>query len=559
MYQYPWEPGHQQPQHTRSMPHLYTWPALTACVFLYLAAWVLVGVSGGETGNTGTQNASLSASLTSIGVLSLLVLHAIIMCVDRQNFFTFNGKIVWRSLGGWSRIGLVLAYGACWIMPPLYLCVSIKYRWEVQRGAPSFNAQSNAQRDVGQPAQDHMLGASLVPPRSNPPEALAAQEEDTRPLLPGVLPCTRVFISYCQKDKEHAQRLKTHFAYYEQKGTVEIWDDTKIAPGALWQEEMKKAIARTRVVLLLVSADYLASQFITENELPPLLHAASTEGATIIPVIVSACAFADSELACFQTVNSPEKPLSGLRWDERENIWATVARMVSSATGQHRPLARSNAQPPLIERKKGFERETARAQQLVFERPAGWEYLLTAELLYSRLVPIRKQLSEIAQGLVYQESRPMRGDIFFQWAQQQYAVCSSLVACAATVLHRDIPASWGAPGTVGDPVAVKRAVEKVVGTCHDMLKQKTQIHSVLVPKQLAPLQRIMESWSVVFIDEIGGMPAQLAAPFAQPPAPGSAFPLRLTVGEPEGLSAFRREVQRIQARVKRHGQSILFS
>jgi hypothetical protein len=66
----------------------------------------------------------------------------------------------------------------------------------------------------------------------------------------------------------------------------------------------------TKVAILLVSADFLASKFIAENELPPLLAAAQMEGAVILPVILSACPYEDTELAKFQAVNSLSKPLS---------------------------------------------------------------------------------------------------------------------------------------------------------------------------------------------------------------------------------------------------------
>ena len=66
--------------------------------------------------------------------------------------------------------------------------------------------------------------------------------------------------------------------------------------------------------VLLVSADFLASDFIADNELPPLLVAAENEGVIILPVIVSPCLFTNvPALARFQAVNLPSKPLSALK------------------------------------------------------------------------------------------------------------------------------------------------------------------------------------------------------------------------------------------------------
>lgn len=140
---------------------------------------------------------------------------------------------------------------------------------------------------------------------------------------------TDVFISYSHEDAKYLKRLKTHLAFYERSGLLSVWDDTKIAPGSPWLVEIKEAIKKTRMAILLVSADFLASKFIAETELPPLLAAARTEGAIIIPVILSPCAFKDTALSQFQGVNSPSKPLSGMSRNDKEKTWAEIAARVN--------------------------------------------------------------------------------------------------------------------------------------------------------------------------------------------------------------------------------------
>jgi hypothetical protein len=73
-----------------------------------------------------------------------------------------------------------------------------------------------------------------------------------------------------------------------------------------------EALEVTKVAVLLVSVDFLASKFIAEEELPPLLKAADKGEVKILPVILMPSGFENSPLAKFQAINSPKKPLTAL-------------------------------------------------------------------------------------------------------------------------------------------------------------------------------------------------------------------------------------------------------
>ena len=77
--------------------------------------------------------------------------------------------------------------------------------------------------------------------------------------------------------------------------------------------EIAEAMERASAAILLVSADFLASDFIVTNELPPLLKKARSEGTQILPLILSNCRFErDPELSAFQAVNDLGRPLASL-------------------------------------------------------------------------------------------------------------------------------------------------------------------------------------------------------------------------------------------------------
>lgn len=136
----------------------------------------------------------------------------------------------------------------------------------------------------------------------------------------------RIFISYCHHDREYLDRLLIHLKPLEKEGLIDLWTDRKLRPGDRWKKEIEMALHRANVAVLLVSADFLASDFIIDNELPPLLRNAEDKGTRIIPLILKPCRFSrDANLRQFHAINDPIKPLIRLTEGEREMFYDSVA------------------------------------------------------------------------------------------------------------------------------------------------------------------------------------------------------------------------------------------
>lgn len=139
----------------------------------------------------------------------------------------------------------------------------------------------------------------------------------------------RVFISYSHLDQDYLNRLLVHLKPLEKEGLIELWTDKKLRPGDRWKKEIEVVLDRANVAVLLVSADFLASDFITDNELPPLLRNAENKGTRIIPLILKPCRFArDVNLRHFHAINDPDKALINLPAGEREMLYDSVAAEV---------------------------------------------------------------------------------------------------------------------------------------------------------------------------------------------------------------------------------------
>lgn len=147
----------------------------------------------------------------------------------------------------------------------------------------------------------------------------------------------RVFVSYSHADSAWLDRLKVHLKPLQRDYAIDIWDDTRITPGSKWREEIRIAVDRANIAILIISADFLASDFIVTDELPPLLKSAEEEGALILSIIASPSLFNHNpQLSQFQTINPPSKPLVKLTAGVQEEIFLKVSEAIlNKAETQH--------------------------------------------------------------------------------------------------------------------------------------------------------------------------------------------------------------------------------
>ncbi|WP_437658426.1 toll/interleukin-1 receptor domain-containing protein [Sorangium sp. So ce1182] len=174
-----------------------------------------------------------------------------------------------------------------------------------------------------------------------------------------------VFISYHHQDTQWKELLAQHLKVLEKQDLLEIWDDQRIAAGANWKNEIENAINHSRIAVLLVSADFLASDFVLNEEVPRLLMRRRMAGVTVIPIIVRPCVwqavpwlaemrvrplngralsadsgyFADAELA-----DASQEILSKLAVDAQANASSGTMRLPAAGPIAHSPIPDSSHQ-----------------------------------------------------------------------------------------------------------------------------------------------------------------------------------------------------------------------
>jgi formylglycine-generating enzyme required for sulfatase activity len=186
-----------------------------------------------------------------------------------------------------------------------------------------------------------------------------------------------VFISYTRVDREWVDRLQRMMKPLLRAGgqQIELWDDSQIEPGAKWRAAIETALAQAKVALLLVSDNFLASEFVMNEEVPKLLAAAEAEGVRVLWVSLSPCLVEHTPIGEYQAVLPLDQYLVELDKPRQQRALKTIAERIREALVEPGPEPDHEPDPPAPEpappglHSHSFRLETAR----IVRAGNGWE------------------------------------------------------------------------------------------------------------------------------------------------------------------------------------------
>ncbi|WP_375479387.1 toll/interleukin-1 receptor domain-containing protein [uncultured Nostoc sp.] len=138
-----------------------------------------------------------------------------------------------------------------------------------------------------------------------------------------------VFFSYAHKDEEFKNELVKHLSILKRQGVITAWHDREITAGTEWASEIDKHLNKARIILLLISSDFLASDYCYEIELVRAMERHASGEACVIPVILREVDWRGAVFGKLQALPKNADPV--VNWVNRDQAFADVARGIRKA------------------------------------------------------------------------------------------------------------------------------------------------------------------------------------------------------------------------------------
>src|SRR5260370_29721089 len=141
-----------------------------------------------------------------------------------------------------------------------------------------------------------------------------------------------VFVSYAHEDDALRQKLHKHLSELTQEDFIVIWYDREIPPGADWQHEIDVHLNEAHIILLLVSSDFLASQYCHGIEVKRALERNDAGEARVIPIILRHVLWKRTPIGKLQTLPRDGKPVKS--WQDEDEALLNVAEGIERAVSE---------------------------------------------------------------------------------------------------------------------------------------------------------------------------------------------------------------------------------
>ena len=142
----------------------------------------------------------------------------------------------------------------------------------------------------------------------------------------------RLFYSYSHKDETLRNELEAHLKILHRQGLIAPWHDRQIEAGDEWKHKISDNLERADIILLLVSADFISSDYCYEIEMKRALERHDHNEARVVPVVVRDVNWSGAPFAKLQALPKDGKAVT--LWANRDTAWRDVSEGIQRVVAQ---------------------------------------------------------------------------------------------------------------------------------------------------------------------------------------------------------------------------------
>lgn len=173
------------------------------------------------------------------------------------------------------------------------------------------------QQFIDGPASD----MAAAPPTATMPEVRTSPLPPSEPLS--------VFFSYSHKDEDLRDELATHLTMLKRQGLISSWYDREISAGTDWAGAIDENLQKAQIILLLISANFLASDYCYDIELKQAMERHTARKARVIPIILKPSDWNSASFGQLQALPRNAKPIT--TWENRDEAFLNVVQGLRAA------------------------------------------------------------------------------------------------------------------------------------------------------------------------------------------------------------------------------------
>lgn len=190
-----------------------------------------------------------------------------------------------------------------------------------------------------------------------------------------------IFYSYTHEDEELREELIKHLSQLRRDGVIKNWHDREITAGSEWKDQIDAHLESADIILLLISADFIHSDYCYDIEMKRALERHNNKEARVIPIILRPVDWQGAPFGKLQCLPKDARPVT--RWEDQDEAFLDISQGIRKAAAEIRgagtdvSIPHPNSIPPShLPLAKGEERRGRKRQLPVLRLQRYWRWVL---------------------------------------------------------------------------------------------------------------------------------------------------------------------------------------